>query len=378
MDWLDDAGFAFHPDTPRLVYGHEPYTTARTYYGTDQARSILAVLERLLGPHVDAGRVELWPSSPVEELLVSGGAVVGVRARRGGGDPVDARAPSTVLTTGGFGANAELFAELEGVPLFTAARETSTGDGLRLARDLGAAVGGRGTYVPTFGGLPHPDDPRRVHWDDRPLLVATERTPWEVYVDRSGRRFVAEDEASIDAKERALAEVADLTFWSIFDEAAVELSPHLVVGWEADDLRRLARTREGLHVADTLEALASDAGIDPLGLRATIEGYNEAVRRNRPDELGRAARPTTIERPPFYAMRNHGITLITFAGLDVDARLRVRREDGSVIGGLYAAGELLGAGATSGNAFCGGMLITPALAFGRLLGRRLAGPIPAA
>jgi len=27
--------------------------------------------------------------------------------------------------------------------------------------------------------------------------------------------------------------------------------------------------------------------------------------------------------------------------------------------------------ATSGNAFCGGMLITPALSFGRMLGRKL-------
>jgi hypothetical protein len=44
---------------------------------------------------------------------------------------------------------------------------------------------------------------------------------------------------------------------------------------------------------------------------------------------------------------------------------------GNPIKGLYAAGEALGAAATSGNAFCGGMLITPALSFGRILGRKL-------
>jgi fumarate reductase flavoprotein subunit len=44
---------------------------------------------------------------------------------------------------------------------------------------------------------------------------------------------------------------------------------------------------------------------------------------------------------------------------------------------LYAAGEALGTSATSGNAFCGGMLATPALGFGRILGRELARAVAA-
>jgi predicted oxidoreductase len=64
--------------------------------------------------------------------------------------------------------------------------------------------------------------------------------------------------------------------------------------------------------------------------------------------------------------------VITFGGVAVDGELRVVREDGSPVPGLYAAGEALGAAATSGNGFCGGMLATPALSFGRILGRRLA------
>ena len=41
------------------------------------------------------------------------------------------------------------------------------------------------------------------------------------------------------------------------------------------------------------------------------------------------------------------------------------------IANLYAAGELLGSGQTMGDSFCGGMMATPALTFGRLLGQRL-------
>lgn len=71
-------------------------------------------------------------------------------------------------------------------------------------------------------------------------------------------------------------------------------------------------------------------------------------------------------------MRTGGIALISFAGLAVDGELRVLDATGSPIPGLYAAGEVLGAGATMGAGFCSGMGVTPAIGFGRLLGRRLA------
>ncbi|MEI6250541.1 MAG: FAD-binding protein, partial [Actinomycetes bacterium] len=71
-------------------------------------------------------------------------------------------------------------------------------------------------------------------------------------------------------------------------------------------------------------------------------------------------------------IQNHAITLITFSGIDVDAHMRVRRSDGSVIPGLYAAGEALGAAATMGKSFCGGLLAMPAIAFGRHIAQELA------
>ena len=55
----------------------------------------------------------------------------------------------------------------------------------------------------------------------------------------------------------------------------------------------------------------------------------------------------------------------------MDDSLRVIREDGSAIPNLYAAGELLGAGVFMGRSYCGGMLVTPALTFGRLLGQKI-------
>ncbi len=375
IDWLDERGFKFAAETPRIIYGHEPYETPRTYYGVNEALSILEVFEGLLEEAVATGRLEVWKNTPVIGLSTDEeGAVTGVTVLRRGQD-VEVRAADVVLATGGFAAEPDLFLELEGAPLVSAAHPTSTGDGILLARELDAAITGTGSYLPTFGGLPDPVSPGRANWTDRQLLVAAERPPVEIYVDKHGKRWVAEDELSIDVKERELTRVEDMTFWTVFDDAMLESTREgrsLVVGWTPEDLRAKAGHRVGVHSAETLEELAELAGIDPAGLAATAERYNEAVASGSDPDFGRTHLPLPLKQGPFYAIRNHGISLVTFAGLDIDSELRVRRTDGTPIPHLYAIGEVIGAAATCGQSFCSGMLVTPAITFGRLLGRRLA------
>ncbi len=376
VDWLEESGFDFDPVTPRIVYGHEPYDTPRTYYGVNEGRSLLALFTPMLESRMSTGRLTLFLGTTLDDLVVDGDDCVGAVLRRPDGSSFDVRCTDVVLATGGYGAAPELFAELDGAPLVSAAAVTSTGDGLRIARRHGAHIAGIGSYLPTFGGMPSPDDPARVQWVDRPLLVAAERIPWEIYVGPDGRRFVAEDELSVDVKERALTKVPTMTFSTVFDDRAVEESPNIVVGWTAADLRARAGVRSGVFVADSIEELAEKAEIPPAALRATVDTYNRSVASGHDPEFGRTTFPALIERPPFYAIRNHGITLITFAGVDVDTALRVRREDGSVIDHLYGLGELLGSAAFMGNSFCSGMLVGPCISFGRELGHRLASQSP--
>lgn len=371
IDWLEERDFPFAAETPRIVYGHEPYRTARTYYGKDEGASILAVLRAEL----ERSAVEVWTRSPVTEILTDDeGAAVGLSVYRDGAE-VELRAPAVVLATGGYGADPELFEELEGAPLVSAASRTSTGDGIHLGMSVGARLQGAGLYLPSFGGLPDPASPTRANWADRQILTS-ERAPREIYVDRSGRRWVAEDEPSIDAKERALVGIPDQTFWTVFDDAALSLAvggpEQMIVGCSPDDVRRMANTRAGVHSADTLAELAALAGIDADGLVETVARYNAAVAAGEDPDFGRTHLPAPIATGPFYAIRNHAITLVTFQGLDIDDRFRVRDEAGEPIEGLHAVGEVIGAGATCGNSFCSGMLLTPALVFGRILGERLA------
>lgn len=374
VDWLQDEGFEFAADSPGQAEGEEPYSVPRSYWGVDGGRSILKVFSRLAQPLIESGDLTLALSAKAKALLTDKGRVVGVQfARRGQVETARAKR-GVVLATGGFAASAELFREIEGVPLVSGAPDHATGDGLRMAQGLGARMAGQGAFLPAFGGLPEPGDPRRASRNDRPLFNVKARPPYEIFVDRFGKRFVAEDDPSVDRKQRAILKVDGLTFFSVFDERAVEMSENIVSGWSKADLKKKAGRREGLYVAPNLGALARIAGIDVEGLLVTIERYNNFVRDASDGDFGRRFLPRLIETPPFYAMRNHGVARVTFAGVDVDYALRVRRDDGSIIDGLYAAGEILGAAATSGNAYCSGMVLGPAMIFGALLGERLGGP----
>jgi fumarate reductase flavoprotein subunit len=367
LAWLDSLGLEYDEATPRIVHGHEQYSVPRTVHGTRMALGILDVLRADLDRVVSAGGATVRLGARAAALLVEDGRVVGVRLA----DGTEVRGAETVLATGGFGYEPELFAELEGAPLVTSSAPTSTGDGIRMGRVIGAGIAGRGMYIPTFGGLPPEGDDLRVDWVHRPNLVAPERPPWEIYVDRHGRRWIAEDEPSIDAKERVLTTIDDMTFWTVFDARALAESQPMVFGWTADELDAAAGVRRGVTRADTLQELAVAAGVSVDGLLETVERYNGFVADGVDADFGRTHLPAPIVEGPFYALENHPVTLITFAGLDVDDDLRVRREDGTPIPGLRAVGEVIGSAVVNGNSFCSGMCLTPALSLGRRLGLQI-------
>lgn len=376
VDWLDALGYAFDENTPLIYHGYEPYTRARVYFGDDLARSVYRVLRPLWDEHVEAGRIEVHLSTEMVDLIVDGNAVVGVRVRNQDGQG-EIRARAVVLTTGGYGANPTLFSALTpGSPrLVSAVRSSSTGDGIRIARRHGAAIAGSDHYLGTIGGIEQePGSGHTDWWDSFANLDPSDRPPREIYVNAGGARYVAEDHASAHVRQSALLEQPNRTAWVVFDEPALAAGAPLVPQWEPEAFRRAAGEGKCAWAAASVSQLAVAAGIDSIGLEKTVEAWNASVRSGY-DPMGRKDPSHPILSPPFYALLTHPVTLFTFAGLAVDEELRVLSEEGTPIEGLYAAGEVIGGAATTGNAFCTGMLVTPAISFGRILGRRLAGAI---
>jgi fumarate reductase flavoprotein subunit len=162
-------------------------------------------------------------------------------------------------------------------------------------------------------------------------------------------------------------------YWIIFDHRILTEAPPIVVGWTREDMiAAFERSRPTFVSAGSLDELGSKCGIDPTGLAASVSGYNYGVQTGN-DFFGRQHRPLEIKEAPLHAIRMQASAISSTIGLAVDDDLRVIRRDGSVIPNLYAAGEILGSSQTMGKAACGGMMVTPAMTFGRLLG---AGGIP--
>jgi fumarate reductase flavoprotein subunit len=376
FDWLMDCGFEPLPEHPVLGEAHEPYSQKRYYWGRDGGRSILAALRPQLQPELDAGRVRLELQTPVTALLTEpGGAVAGVRVRSGDRE----RAffgRHVLLATGGYASNAEMFERLSGYRDYAdTAWPQAQGDGIELGVSIGGYVRGRENYLCNFGSI-LTDDGFPARFLARFVVIPQRRMPWEVFVNARGERFIREDEPSVDRRENSLLEQPDLRYWIVFDEAILSEAPPGVGGWTREQIREAFDVHAWFTRADDLRTLASRAGIEPEALQRTIADYNDGVRRGR-DALGREYLPRPIDRQPFYAIRHQGHSTTSTVGLAVDEQLRVLRASGQPVPNLYAAGELLGAGQTQGRSFVGGMMVTPALAFGRWLGLRLPLTAPA-
>lgn len=376
FDWLMDIGLQPLPDHPVLGLGHEPYSQKRYYWAKNGGRDILAVLRPQLQPLVDSGRVDLRLMTPATALLTNeAGAVEGVRVKSGDRE-VAFTGRHVLLTCGGYASNAEMFETLSGYRDYAdTAYPQCRGDGINLGVSVGGYVRGRQNYLSNFGSI-LTDDGFPARFLARFVVIPERRAPWEIFVNARGERFIREDEPSIDRREHSMLDQPDLRYWIVFDEAILAAAPPGVANgaglepWSREQLRETFGLHSWFTKADTLEALAAASGIDPAGLVRTVREYNSAVDR-RSDRLGRQHMPRRIEKGPFYAIRHQGHSTTSTVGLAVDRELRVIRPGGEPIPNLYAAGELLGAGQTQGKSFVGGMMVTPALSFGRILGQRL-------
>jgi fumarate reductase flavoprotein subunit len=366
--WLDELGLDWDPACPAILHLLEAYSVPRTYWGRKAGRSIAAVLRPELDREIDAGRIDFRPGHRLSALDTANGTVTGAGFETDGGRETRVAAAQTVLCSGGYTANPGLFAQMtQGLPLMGGAEPANTGGGLLAARAIGAALRAARHFLPHVGGIEDPPGSYRTARIDNPALPPA-RAPWELWVDRSGARCLREDEPDRPTLQRAMRAVPDMTFWIVWTEAIQAAAPDLLPNWKGERRAAAFAAHPSFSRAETLPDLARAAGIDPAGLAATVEDYNTALRTGRADPMGRAFRPMPLEGGPWYAVRNHGTTATPSGGLVVDGACRVLTEAGAPIAGLYAAGEILGRELLSGDAFVGGMSITPALAFGRELG----------
>ncbi|WP_340317992.1 FAD-dependent oxidoreductase [Rhizorhabdus argentea] len=366
IDWLIELGNDFAPEhivesgvggCPR---GHQ---TLGAGFG---------IVQSLINA-AGAQGVEVALGSRISSLIVEDGCVRGIRS-----EGVDLRAPTVILTTGGFGNSPQMIERLwptaaaHGDRVYSLYKDVpfNLGDGIVLGESAGARVTGidNGLLIPSSNLMQD---------------VESFLPDWAMIVNRNGRRFVAED-ASYAVSGYLINEQPEMRCFAIFDEAAMleACAEDIVVkhyindpgpdSWRVSVLRKHVASGR-IKTADTIEELARRADIKPVALAATIEQYNRyADAGEDPDFLKQTERFYPIRTGPFYAVEIRASTIVScHAGLEIDTEGHVLDINGLVIPGLYAAGEVLGC--TMGRRYIGGgMGVANALTFGRLAGKSAA------
>ncbi len=329
------------------------------------------------------------------KLVKDGDRVIGVIAEDANGKDFRVRARrGVVVATGGFEWNEELVRTFIRGPLTgPVSVPENEGDGLIMAIEAGAKLGNMQDAYWQQSVLEY--KPKTRGAKPNYLLGSDERArPGAILVNRAGKRFVNEA-ANYNAMGKAVIafdagrhEYANLPYWVIIDQRYKDKYPFFTSMPGSD------AAYEYLMKADTLEELAGMAGIDPVGLVATVARFNEMVRNGHDDDFQRgdnsydnytmwgdpAYEPPfrtlgVLDQGPYYAVKMESGALGTAGGPKVNADAQVVDWHGNPIQGLYAAGNVMGSVLAGAYGGAGGTL-GPGLTFGYIAGRHLGTHLP--
>lgn len=318
----------------------------------------------------------------VRELLVEGGRVCGVRVETDEGARTLTARRAVVLASGGFEWDTDLVASFLAASIPAPGSPPSMeGDGLRMAVALGAALGSMSEawWSPM---IQVPGERYDGHVHSR-MVVSQRLYPRSIVVNRSGQRFtneaksyhdVGRDLMAIDSEDGVCA---NRPAWLVYDAVYRRSYGTACIGPDDED-------PEWLTPFPTLDALALHHGIDPARLVATVEEFNADVAQGYDPRFHRGASRYALSKgdraqegiertlgpiaePPFYAVEMHAGTIGTRGGPVTDVDGRVIDIWGTVIPGLFAAGNV--AASPTGLMYPGaGGTLGLALTFGYLAG----------
>jgi fumarate reductase flavoprotein subunit len=237
---------------------------------------------------------------------------VGVKATGSTGETITVNAKAVVLTTGGFGANLDMVTEykpeLKGFMTTNAAG--AQGQGIEMATAVGADTVDM--------------DQIQIH-------------------------------PTVEANTAALSDLGSYS-WLVVDQAMVDASS-VIQGY----------IKKGYTVTgETYEELAKAMGVDEAAFAETMNTWNGYVEAKNDPDFGRTSFANKLDTAPYYAIKVTAGVHHTMGGLKINTNTEVLNENGEVIPGLFAAGEVTG-GVHGANRL-GGNAVADFTVFGRIAG----------
>jgi succinate dehydrogenase/fumarate reductase flavoprotein subunit len=312
------------------------------------------------------------------------GAVIGVKAERGGKPFAIKARKGVVLTCGGFENNQEMIRNyLPGIPYCsTSGSPYNEGDGIAMAMAAGADLWHMNNYAGPSMALKVPEV--RTSFSMQALHFSKVVPGGMIVVGPDGRRFCDEKYKTRHGKVPLNGSWMPLPvpcpMFMICDRAMVAAGPlydaHPSHGW-TQIIERYAWSEDNsaeiakgwIKRAASIAALADAIGLDPAVLEDTVARWNRQCDAGKDAEFGRKLMLTPISEGPFYAVELSPSMLNTQGGPRRNEKGQIVRPDGSPIPRLYSAGEL---GSIYSFLYQGTGNIGECLAFGRISGRNAA------
>lgn len=330
--------------------------------------------------------VPIWLNTPLKELVVENGAVVGAVAEREGRPVRIAARKGVILGAGGFEHNQAMREEFQKPPVnhaWSSGNPGNTGDAIQSGMKIGARIDLMDDAWWGPSSVP-PNAPVMFHVGERSY-------PGAIMVNAAGKRFTNESASYVDVVhamyEKHTAEVPHIPAYFIMDQ---RYRDKYIFGtlFPGQPIPKAYLESGYIRQANTLEALAEQCGIPPQNLVETVARFNQFARRGVDEDFHRGdsaydryyGDPTVkpnpclapLEKPPFYAVQMVPGDLGTKGGLVIDEYARVLDADGAPIPGLYAIGNT--SASVMGNTYPGpGSTIGPAMTFGYIAAKHIAG-----
>ena len=327
-----------------------------------------------------AARLITGPDGDVHGLWVVGpdGEDRAIRANKG-----------VILACGGFEANQAMQRQYWQLnPVLSAAFRGNTGDGIRMATDVGADLWHMWHFHGSYG-FRHTDPafPFAIRMKRLPDWVPEVREPDTVMsyilLDRKGSRFMNEYEPylqdtghrPLDAMDPATQEQPYIPCYCVVDEAGRKLYPLGGVvfndrdvepyEWSQDNLKEVQNGI--LTKCDTVADLANVIGCDPETLQANRDRRNADCAAGQDSAHKRPSKTMApIKAPPFYVGQIWPVVSNTQGGPVHDTKQRILNAYGEPIPRLYEAGEV---GSIWGHLYLSGANLSECFIGGRIAGR---------
>ena len=347
IDWLDEHGITLH--NVASFGGASVKRIHRPVDADGKTISVGSYMIPLLQENCEKAGVQILLNTTANEILTdANGAAVGVKATGASGETVTVNAKAVVLTTGGFGANLDMVTEykpeLKGFMTTNAAG--AQGQGIEMATAIGAGT------VDMDQIQIHPT----VEANTAALITEGLRGDGAVLINAEGKRFIDEVGTRDVVSAAEIAQTGSYS-WLVVDQAMVDASS-VIQGY----------IKKGYTVTgETYDELGKAMGVDEAAFAETMNTWNGYVDAKNDPDFGRTSFANKLDTAPYYAIKVTAGVHHTMGGLTINTNTEVLKEDGSVIPGLFAAGEVTG-GVHGANRL-GGNAVADFTVFGRIAGK---------